>query len=145
MLARHSCRGGRGRRSLSRRGLSGPTTRLTTLRARSRIRTILTSTGSGWRVTWRWAEIGGWQHEDLLEQLARDAGPAIGLGRDVPAHGNDVGVRLAAGDSAMRVWPGVVVRDYETTGLDPFEVCVDRMSTRINSLNYCETRMQFSA
>src|SRR3546814_17515032 len=95
MLARHSCRGGRGRRSLSRRGLSGPTTRLTTLRARSRIRTILTSTGSGWRVTWRWAEIGGWQHEDLLEQLARDAGPAIGLGRDVPAHGNDVGVRLA--------------------------------------------------
>src|SRR3546814_10285705 len=96
MLARHSCRGGRGRRSLSRRGLSGPTTRLTTLRARSRIRTILTSTGSGWRVTWRWAEIGGWQHEDLLEQLARDAGPAIGLGSDVTAHGNGVGVRLSA-------------------------------------------------
>src|SRR3546814_10587682 len=66
----------------------------------------------------------GWQHEDLLEQLARDAGPAIGLGRDVPAHGNDVGVRLAAGDSAVRVWRGVVFRDYETPGLDLFEVCV---------------------
>src|SRR3546814_2280567 len=69
MLARHSCRGGRGRRSLSRRGLSGPTTRLTTLRARSRTRTILTSTGSGWRVTWRWAEIGGWRSEEHTSEL----------------------------------------------------------------------------
>src|SRR3546814_21002857 len=103
MLARHSCRGGRGRRSLSRRRLSGPTTRLTTLRARSRIRTILTFTGSGWRVTWRWTEIGGWQHENLLEQLARAAGPAIGLVRAVPAHRKDVGVSFPEGDSAARV------------------------------------------
>src|SRR3546814_15684617 len=50
--------------------------------------------------------------------------PAYGLGLDVPAHINDVGVRLAAGDSAVRVWRGVVFRDYETPGLDLFEVCV---------------------
>src|SRR3546814_13105670 len=118
MLARHSCRGGRGRRSLSRRGLSGPTTRLTTLRARSRIRTILTSTGSGWRVTWRWAAIGGWQHDDLLEQLASASGHAIGLGRDVPAHAHNVGARMTSGARPLRAGRAVVVRDLQHAGKD---------------------------